>query len=153
MTTTPTIRPAEREDFDQWLPLWEGYNRFYGRFGETALPAPITAMTWERFFDAYEPVHALVAESGGRLVGLAHYIFQRNTIMIEPTCYMQDLFASEAARSQGVGRLLIEGVYRQAQQAGLGGVYWHTHESNAAARQLYDRVAANTGFLVYKHRF
>jgi hypothetical protein len=22
-------------------------------------------MTWARFFDAYEPVHALVAESGG----------------------------------------------------------------------------------------
>ena len=34
-------------------------------------------MTWARFFDAYEPVHALVAESGGELLGLTHYLFHR----------------------------------------------------------------------------
>ena len=27
-------------------------------------------MTWSRFFDAYEPVHGLVAEKDGILVGL-----------------------------------------------------------------------------------
>ena len=41
-------------------------------------------MTWARFFDAYEPVHELVAESGGELIGLTHYLFHRSTTMIEP---------------------------------------------------------------------
>ncbi len=54
------IRPIKKDDYDQWLPLWDGYNAFYGRSGPTALPLEITLATWSRFFDAYEPVHALV---------------------------------------------------------------------------------------------
>ena len=41
-------------------------------------------MTWSRFFDAYEPVHALVAESDGQLLGLVHYLFHRSTTAIAP---------------------------------------------------------------------
>ena len=64
------IRPIAREDYHQWLPLWDGYNAFYGRSGPIALPEEITLTTWDRFFDDYEPVHALVAESDGKLIGL-----------------------------------------------------------------------------------
>jgi hypothetical protein len=69
------VRSVAASDFDGWLPLWDGYNAFYGRAGATALPQEVTRATWSRFFDAAEPVHALVAESEGRLVGLAHYVF------------------------------------------------------------------------------
>jgi len=150
MSAAPTVRRVERSDLAQWLPLWEGYNKFYGRFGATALPAEVTHTTWGRFFDAYEPMHALVAESDGRLVGLVHYLFHRSTIMLGPTCYLQDLFTSEAARGQGVGRMLIAAVYQQAKSAGAARVYWHTHETNATARRLYDRVAERSGFIVYR---
>src|SRR5580698_9940958 len=106
-----SVRAVSRQDYDQWLPLWEGYNAFYGRSGETALSPDVIRITWERFFDAYEPVHGLVAEYEGQLLGLAHYLFHRSTITIEPTCYMQDLFTCEAARGKGVGRALIDEVY------------------------------------------
>ncbi len=109
-----TIRFVTRQDYAQWLPLWDGYNAFYGRSGPTALAPDITAMTWARFFDAYEPVHALVAERDGELLGLTHYLFHRSTTMIEPNCYLQDLFTDASARVKGVGRALINGVYEQA---------------------------------------
>ena len=145
-----SVRAVSRQDYDQWLPLWEGYNAFYGRSAETALSPDVTLMTWTRFFDAYEPVHGLVAEHDGQLLGLAHYLFHRNTISVAPTCYMQDLFTSEAARGKGVGRALISEVYEQARLAGAPRVYWHTHETNRTAMQLYDRMAERSGFVVYR---
>jgi GNAT superfamily N-acetyltransferase len=153
VTTAIDVRPVRAEDFDAWRVLWDGYNAFYGRSGPTALAPEITRMTWSRFFDVYEPVHALVAESEGRLLGMTHYLYHRTTIAIAPVCYLQDLFTVQAARGQGVGRALIEAVYRQARQVGAQRVYWQTHETNITAMKLYDRLAEKSGFLVYRHIF
>jgi GNAT superfamily N-acetyltransferase len=144
------VRAVASADYAQWLPLWDGYNAFYGRSGATALAPEITAMTWSRFFDAYEPMHALVAESEGRLVGLTHYLFHRSITSIAPICYLSDLFTNEAARGKGVGRALIEAVYEQARLAGAPRVYWQTHETNSTARELYDKVAERPGFIIYR---
>ena len=146
MPVASIIRSAVPSDFPQWAPLWEGYNSFYKR----TLPAEVTQMTWSRFFDAYEPVHGLVADSNGQLLGLTHYLFHRSTTAIEPVCYLQDLFTTEAARGQGVGRALITAVYQQARLAGTPRVYWQTHETNLTARRLYDTVAEHPGFIVYR---
>jgi len=152
MSSPVQIRPVTRADYDQWLPLWDGYNAFYGRSGATALAPDITQMTWGRFFDGYEPMHALVAESDGKLVGLVHYLFHRNTIMLGPVCYLQDLFTDESLRGRGIGRALVAAVCEQAQAAGAGRVYWHTHETNATAMRLYDAVAERSGFVVYRRQ-
>ncbi|HEY5289999.1 MAG TPA: GNAT family N-acetyltransferase [Caulobacteraceae bacterium] len=149
MARTFVVRPPGRDDREQWDALWRGYNAFYGRSGPTALDPAITETTWARLFDPAEPVRAFVAEAEGNLIGLTHYLFHRSTTMIAPTCYLQDLFTSEAARGQGVGRALIEAVYAAAGAAGSTRVYWQTHETNTVARALYDRVAANSGFIVY----
>jgi GNAT superfamily N-acetyltransferase len=145
-----TVRALAREDFEQWNILWDGYNAFYGRSGVTALPLEITNMTWARFFDAYEPVHAMVAESAGELLGLTHYLFHRSTIQIEPSCYLQDLFTLPAARGRGVGRALIEAVYERARLVGVTRVYWHTHETNLVAMRLYDQLADRPGAVMYR---
>jgi GNAT superfamily N-acetyltransferase len=149
-TTGFTIRSVAPADFAQWLPLWEGYNAFYGRSGPTALPSLVTETTWGRFFEPGEPVHALVAERDGRLVGLVHYIFHRSTIHSGPVCYLQDLFTAQAQRGSGIGGALIQAVCARARDAGARRVYWHTHESNATAMRLYDRVAERPGFLMYR---
>ena len=146
-----TVRSVEPTDFAAWKPLWDGYNAFYGRQGATALPEAVTQTTWQRFHDPAEPVFALVAERDGKLLGLTHCLFHRSTTRIELTCYLQDLFTDPATRGQGVGRALIQGVYARAKAAGIVRVYWHTHETNAAGRLLYDKVAQHLGFLVYTH--
>lgn len=144
------IRPIRPDDFDAWKPLWDGYNAFYGRSGETALPGIVTQTTWQRFFDAHEPVYAMVAERDGALLGIVHFLFHRSTTQVQMTCYLQDLFTAAAARGQGVGRALIEAVYRRAAEAGLPRVYWQTHETNLTAMKLYDTVADKSGFVVYR---
>jgi len=150
MPPAPTIRLAAPTDFAQWLKLWDGYNEFYGRSGATALSPEITRTTWQRFFDGYEPMQALVAESAGQLAGLTHYLLHRSTTSIGPSCYLQDLFTDPAVRGQGIGRALIESVYEQARRAGATRVYWQTHETNLTAMKLYDQLAERSGFVVYR---
>jgi GNAT superfamily N-acetyltransferase len=150
---TVIVRPAAPADLAQWRPLWDGYNAFYGRSGRAALAEEVTRTTWARFFDDGEPVHALVAECEGRIVGLVHYLFHRSTVSIGPNCYLQDLFTDAALRGQGVGRALIAAVADRARAGGASRVYWMTHESNTAAMKLYDRVAEKPGFLIYRQVF
>ena len=145
------VRSIAEADYPAWLPLWDGYNAFYGRKDGTALPLTITQATWRRFLDPGEPVFGLVAEAGGQLLGLCHYLFHRSTTRIEPICYLQDLFTVPEARGRGVGRALIEAVYERAKAHGARRVYWQTQDSNSTARLLYDKVARHHGFLVYAH--
>lgn len=145
-----TIRKIAPDDHEQWRLLWDGYNAFYGRSGPTALAPAITETTWSRFFDASEPIDALVAANGRELLGLAHYLFHRSTISIEPTCYLQDLFTRPDRRGNGIGPFLIEGVCQEARRGGARRVYWQTDQSNAVARSVYDKVAEYSGFIVYR---
>ena len=65
------VRPLRPKDREQWQPLWDGYNAFYGREGATALPMNITKTTWDRFFDANEHVRYTAAAAVIRLSEIA----------------------------------------------------------------------------------
>jgi GNAT superfamily N-acetyltransferase len=82
-------------------------------------------------------------------VAVAHFLFHPTTTRVEPVCYLEDLFTAESVRGRGAGRALIEEVARRAGAAGAAELYWHTQESNATARHLYDRVAERSGFIHY----
>jgi GNAT superfamily N-acetyltransferase len=140
------VRPIEARDRAGWEPLWKGYQVFY----KTDIPAAVTDKTFARFLDPAEPVHALVAENDGRIIGIVHYIFHRSTWTDGPYCYLQDLFTVEEARGLGVGRALIEAVYAKAREEGAIRVYWQTHETNTVAMQLYDKIADKSGFVQYR---
>lgn len=143
------VRPAKTEDHDAWRPLWDEYNAFYERTGPTALPEEVHSTLWRRFFDANEPVHCIVAERDGRIVGICHYLYHRSTSRLEYNCYLQDLFTVPEERGHGVGRALIKAVCDIAKEAGSKQVYWQTHTTNTPGRTLYDKVAKHYGFIVY----
>jgi GNAT superfamily N-acetyltransferase len=147
----PRIRAIEPRDRAAWELLWAAYNAFYGRVGNTALPAAVTHTTWERFFNPAAPIHGLVAEAHGRVVGITHYLFHPSTSRPEGVCYLQDLFTEPSQRGCGIGRALILAVYERAKARGVKRVYWQTQESNAAGRALYDKLATFGGFIVYGH--
>ena len=62
---------------------------------------------------------------------------------------VQALYEMEIG-GRGVARQLVGAVYEICRSRGVSSVYWHTHASNTAARLLYDKLATNTGFLVYR---
>lgn len=151
MPNTLRIRPITNIDYEAWLPLWDGYNAFYGRQGETALDLKITQTTWVRFLNDNEPVNAFVAEQNGKLVGLVHFIFHRSTTRLSDVCYLQDLYVNKDLRGAGIGHQLIKAVYDAALKAGSTRVFWQTQDSNIAGRALYDKIAKHLGFIVYSH--
>lgn len=140
------IRPITAADHAAWLPLWQGYQRFY----QAEIPAETSALTWQRFLDPAEPMHAALAWQDGDAVGLVHFIYHRSCWIKEDSCYLQDLFVAALRRGGGVGRALIEHVYGAARAAGGSRVHWLTQEDNYQGRMLYDRVAERSGFIQYR---
>jgi GNAT superfamily N-acetyltransferase len=144
---TTTIRPITIADESDWRRLWTGYLEYY----ETSVPEEVYRSTFARLLGSDpQDFHGLVAEQGGKLVGLTHYLFHRHCWRIENVIYLQDLYVDPGVRGTGAGRALIEAVYAAGDAAGCPTVYWLTQDFNAAGRRLYDRVAKLTPFIKYQ---
>lgn len=144
--TTAQIRPVTAVDHAAWLPLWQAYLKFY----TTELSQDVSTVTWQRMLDPNEPNHAALAWKDGQAVGMVNFIYHRSNWSINNACYLQDLFVSPDQRGTGLGRLLIEHVYVTARADGCDKVHWLTHESNATAIQLYERIAERGGFIQFR---
>ena len=141
------ISPLRAEERARWNELWSAYQRFY----EIQLPAQVTESTWQRILAGC--IHGLGArEAADRLVGIAHFLYHEDTWSMASACYLQDLYVDETVRGGGCGRSLIEAVNAAARAAAANSPYWLTHETNARARRLYDRLARNQGFLHYTYQ-
>jgi GNAT superfamily N-acetyltransferase len=146
MADGTVIRPVQPGDREAWDPLWQGYLTFY----KASLASDITEATWRRFFDPFEPLHAVVAERDGCLIGFAHYLLHRSTWAPVGYCYLEDLFVEPSVRGRGAGRALIAAVEAVARDAGASRLYWTTHETNRTAQKLYDQVAERSDFVQYR---
>jgi GNAT superfamily N-acetyltransferase len=143
---TIQIRPVSQQDHAAWLPLWQAYLTFYN----TVLPDEVSASTWQRFLDPAEPTNAALAWQDGKAVGMVHFIYHRSNWSIANACYLQDLLVTPDQRGTGVGRLLIEHVYTTAKANNCDKVHWLTHETNATAIQLYERIAERPGYIQFR---
>ena len=140
------IKRLAETDHADWRRLWTAYLAFY----ETTVPEEVYQTTWKRLFTEgeFEP-KGFLAVLDGKPVGLVHFLYHRSCWSLEGNCYLQDLFTDPDARGSGAGAALIEAVRGHAEERGVKNVYWMTHETNATARKLYDRVARRTGFIEY----
>ena len=139
------IRSIEARDAARWRELWDGYCRFYEREPSEA----IATHTWRRIMDTRSPVHAIVAETRGGVIGMANYIIHDNTATLTPVCYLQDLFVDPQERARGVGKQLIDWLVAEMTRNGWSRLYWNTKENNYRARGLYDKYTPHSGFLRY----
>ncbi len=140
------IRSLAPGDKAQWELLWKGYQEFYGADLEDGKES-----LWQRLLsdDPLEPV-CLVAEADGKLLGLVHYLFHGSTWSPKKRIYLNDLYTIPEARGKGVGRTLIEAVYKAADDSDAETVYWLTQDFNTAGRALYDKIGTLTPFIKYQ---
>ena len=142
------IRPLELTDRERWHELWRGYLQFY----KHDLPADLTDLTWRRLLDPAHPFQGFAALDGERIAGIVHFHVHASTWARAGYCYLEDLFVDPACRGQGLGRTLIEAVYRAADEQGAERVYWHTENTNERAQHLYRQVAELTPFVQFRRR-
>ena len=140
------IRPVRLEDKAIWRVLFDGYLDFYA----TPLSESQIELTWQRLLEPKFNSHGLVAEAGGRVLGLTHYSFQSSTWAPENYCYLEDLFTSPESRGIGIGRALIDAVLQIAKEAGSSRLYWNTDGTNEVARKLYDSYTQVSGKVQYR---
>jgi GNAT superfamily N-acetyltransferase len=142
------VRRLEMRDSEAWGRLFHAYIAFY----QAAVPQPVIDLLWQRLMAGGEGAHAgLVAvDDDDTPLGLAHILLHRSTWSPTWYCYLEDLFVDAAHRGRGIGRALIEAVYREADARQCTRTYWVTGEDNAAARALYDRIGCKTAFVQYR---
>jgi len=139
------ISPLQPSDRTAWEQLARGYKTFY----QTVVTEAEYEQAWTRLL-AGTDVFGLGAQLDGKLAGIAHYMFH-TSLWSADACYLQDLFVEAEVRGRGVARGLINAVAQAAQARGATRYYWLTHETNATARLLYDKVGQYKGFIRYDY--
>ena len=143
-----TVRPPCAADEGDWRRLWDGFQAHFGG----AVPADVSARTWQLLLDDTAPIYGLLAEAGGVPCGIAHYSFTPFSWTASPVCFLQDLYVDETARGSGAGRALVEGVYAAAAAAGAANVFWLADAEDEPLKRFYGRIAVETPFVRFMQK-
>jgi ribosomal protein S18 acetylase RimI-like enzyme len=145
--TTPTIRPATRDDLSAIGRLGALLVRTHHDFDpKRFLPAtPQTEQLYGSFLGAQleEPdVIILVAELDGEVLGYTYAGVEGYDYMAlrGPAGALYDIVVDPAHRRQGVGRLLLEATVVALEARGAPRVVLSTAEQNESAQRLFVRA-------------
>jgi GNAT superfamily N-acetyltransferase len=130
------VRPIDRKDMDELLPLIAGYQTFYG-----AEPDGERNRTFSRFLHPSDEGLLLGAWVDGRLAGFATLYWFFSSTKAADSVLMNDLFVRDDVRSAGIGRALIASALDEVRRRGAAHLEWFTAPDNAKAQRLYDSVA------------
>jgi hypothetical protein len=101
---TADVRLPKCADRDAWLKLWADHHA-YGAQGESSPPPEVSDTTWVNFFNPTMPMHALLAEREGGVVGFAHVVVHPTSLRGSPG-FLFDIFYQRC----GYGREAFEAV-------------------------------------------
>ena len=87
-------------------------------------------------------VEALVAESGGEVVGFAVFFTNFSTFLAQPGLYLEDLYVQPRQRGRGVGEALLSRVGRIAVERDYGRFEWSVLDWNSNAIRFYEKMGA-----------
>ncbi len=133
------IRPVAEEELDTVLPLIEAYQEFYE---VTGISRERTRHFFHRFVGSSENGWLYAAWDGEEPVGFACYYRHKNSLVAASTVLLHDLYVSEHARGQGIGRRFIEEGCDLVRRMGAHLLEWSTAPDNHTAQRLYDSTGA-----------
>jgi len=140
------VRAVEDRDAADWAALYTGYRTFYKQ------PEDLAAVgrTWQWVRGSQHGLVGLVAvNEQDKPVALANLRWFARPSTGTMGLYLDDLFTAPDARGRGAGRALLHRASELARDGSANVVRWITAADNAAARHLYDTVAAATPWVTY----
>ena len=136
----PRIEPVSKAQLEQLLPLIAAYQRFYEA---EDVDDERNRAFFSRFIAPSDDGLLLGAWRANEPLGYACLYWHFTSLVPAETVLMNDLFVVPAARSQGVGRALIEASAAVARDRGAHHLEWATAPDNKTAQRLYDATGAN----------
>lgn len=133
------IAPITDGEFEELQPLIAAYQRFYEVEG---IDKARNRTFFRRFLAPSADGLLLGARRNGKLVGYACLYWHFSSLEAVETLLMNDLYVSEEARGEGVGRALIAATAEVARERGVPFVEWSTAPDNHTAQRLYDSTGA-----------
>ena len=135
----PQIEPVTEAQLEQLLPLIAAYQRFYE---VEDIDDERNRSFFARFIAPSDNGLLLGAWRNDDLLGYACLYWHFTSLVPAETVLMNDLFVTETARGQGLGRALIEASADIARNRGAHHLEWATAPDNKTAQRLYDTTGA-----------
>jgi ribosomal protein S18 acetylase RimI-like enzyme len=140
------IRKIELKDKENWVKLYNGYADFY----KVPMNKGILDTLWGWIQDETHDVKGICFELEGKIVGIAHYRTMPRPIKGQYIGFLDDLFVESEFRGQKIAQKLINHLKSLSKSNNWDGIRWITHSSNENAKNLYNKIANNTGFELYE---
>ncbi len=134
------VRLAVPEDTDRLLELMMGLARFEEYIDEFAVTRESIL---QHGFGDKRLFTAFVAEHDDDLVGMAVTYPIPWTYTLRPKLVLKELYVDEAARSMGVGKVLMDSVKAHARSINAAEIIWTVMTGNAAAEYFYRSLGAS----------
>ncbi len=136
-----TIRKAKASDIEEIIQLCIEHAVY-----EEAEYFPIgKAEKLANYLFSSEPrLFCLIAESEGKAIGYATYMFEFSTWEAEFYAHMDCLYLQEHARGLGIGEELVKEIAKAAKEKGCVLIQWQTPVFNTRAIKFYHRMGASS---------
>ncbi len=146
MTPQTTITRADNTTLDALLPLFLGYQAFYGK---SVAAQDARHFLSERLRLGQSTI--FLAWHGPRAVGFVQLYPAFASLSLAPSWILNDLLVEADARGSGVAEALMTAARGLAEANGAAEIFLQTARTNAVAQRLYERLGyrRDDEFLVY----
>lgn len=133
------LRPARLEDVPAIFHLIQALAD-YEQLSQAVVGNSAALAT--HLFSARSYVEAVVAEVDGRVIGFALFLPTYTAKSLQPGLYLEDLFVLPEYRGQGIGKALLQEVYRLAHKSHCSRLEWSVLDWNQPAIAFYQKMGA-----------